>query len=110
MAKTFLISDGYKKEIDEVISRVGNMPQGSVQRIQTRFESMPSDNRVFRICTFTGVWATNTSKIVTFRNHTATPNTVSAENVFVGLTATTARNCAIAKDGTAWYLIAAECG
>jgi hypothetical protein len=67
--------------------------------------------RIFRVCTFTGTWSKNTSKTVTFRNITATPNTAVAENIFVtvGTTATTVRNCAIAKDGTAWYLIAAEC-
>ena len=114
MAKTFLISDGYKKEIDEVLSRVGNMAQGSVQRIQTRFESMPGDRTgeaVFRICTFTGAWAVNTQKTVTFKYVTNTPNTVIANNVFVSLNPSSAftHNCAIAKEGTAWFLIATEC-
>jgi hypothetical protein len=69
--------------------------------------------RVFRVCTFTGAWAKTSIKTVTFRNQTTTPNTVSATNLFAaiaGVTATsTSRACAIAKDGTAWYLIAAEC-
>ena len=112
MAKSYLISDGYKGQIDDVILRVGNQPQGSVQRIQTRFESMPGDGGkvVFRICTFTGAWSKNAEKVVTYKYQTATPNTVSARNVFVGMTATTGGNCAIAMDGTAWFLIQAECG
>jgi hypothetical protein len=69
--------------------------------------------KTFRVCTFTGAWSKNTAKTVTFRNQTTTPNTVSATNLFAaiaGVTATsTSRACAIAKDGTAWYLIAAEC-
>lgn len=69
--------------------------------------------KVFRVCTFTGSWSKNTSKTITFRNNTTTPNTVVATNLFAeisGVTVTsTSKNCAIAKDGTAWYLIAAEC-
>jgi len=73
---------------------------------------MPSASRkVFRVATFSGVWDKNTSKTVTFRNQTSTPNTAMAENLFVtvGNTATGTLNCAIGRDGTAWYLIAAEC-
>jgi hypothetical protein len=69
--------------------------------------------KTFRVCTFTGAWSINGTKTVTFRNQTSTPNTVAAVNLFAALTGTTAtstfRNCAIAKDGTAWYLIAAQC-
>lgn len=73
----------------------------------------PSTGKIFRICTFTGSWTTNTAKTVTFRNITSTPNTQVAHNVFVTISVssnyTASMNCAIAKDGTAWYLISAEC-
>ena len=69
--------------------------------------------KVFRVCTFTGSWSKDTAKVVTFRGVTSTPNTAVAQNIFVTITGTTAtattKNCAIAKDGTAWYLISAEC-
>jgi hypothetical protein len=61
--------------------------------------------RVFRVCTFTGAWAIDAAKIVTFKNQTTTPNTVSATNLFLGLPENGTRNCGIAKDGTGWYLI-----
>ena len=72
-----------------------------------------SGGKVFRICTFTGSWNIDTSKPVTFRNVTTTPNTVVAVNLFSSLagpsgTVSTAV-CAIAKDGSAWYLIQARC-
>jgi len=71
------------------------------------------DGKVFRVCTFTGAWSINATKTVNFKNQTTTPNTVVAVNLFAAITGVTAtstfRNCAIAKDGTAWYLIAAEC-
>ena len=72
-----------------------------------------AQGKVFRVCTFTGAWSKNSSKVVTFRGVTSTPNTAVAQNIFVTISGTTAtattKNCAIAKDGTAWYLIAAEC-
>lgn len=66
--------------------------------------------QVFRVCTFTGAWSKGSPKVVTFKYQAATPNTVSATNLFADLsTASSSRNCAIARDGTAWFLIAAEC-
>jgi hypothetical protein len=62
-------------------------------------------SKVFRVCTFTGAWAINTAKTVTFRNVTTTPNTVSATNLMCGLSPTGSCDATIAKDGTAWYLV-----
>jgi hypothetical protein len=61
--------------------------------------------KTFRVCTFTGAWAIDAAKVVTFKNQTTTPNTVSATNLFLGLPENGTRNCGIAKDGTGWYLI-----
>ena len=66
-------------------------------------------SKTFRMATFTGAWSINSAKTVTYRGVTTTPNTVSATNVLLDLPAlastATLRNCAIAKDGTAWYLV-----
>jgi hypothetical protein len=59
----------------------------------------------FRICTFTGSWSIDATKTVTFKNQTTTPNTVSAVNLFWPVPDSGERDCAIAKDGTAWYLL-----
>jgi len=59
----------------------------------------------FRVCTFTGPWPTNEFKMVTFRGVTSTPNTVFAINIFLPLPDNGTRNCAVARDGTAWHLI-----
>ena len=67
-------------------------------------------DKTFRVCTFTGSWSKTAAKTVTFRSQTTTPNTVVATNLFATITAAAgSRNCAIAREGTAWYLIAAEC-
>jgi hypothetical protein len=65
----------------------------------------PQKSKVFRVCTFTGAWSINATKTVTFKNQTATPNTVAAVNLFCGLSPTAACDVSIAKEGTAWYLV-----
>lgn len=60
---------------------------------------------VFKIGTFTGAWAKGASKTVTFKYQTNI--TVTASNLFAAVPE--GGDCAIARDGTAWFLIAAEC-
>ena len=57
--------------------------------------------RTFRMATFTGAWSINSAKTVTLQGSTAT---LSAVNLFLNLPDNGQRNCAVAKDGTAWYL------
>jgi hypothetical protein len=64
--------------------------------------------KAFRVCTFTGAWAIDSAKTVTFRNVTSTPNTVSAFNLFCDLPNYGQRACSVAKAGTAWYLVASQ--
>lgn len=61
--------------------------------------------KAFRVCTFTGSWSIGSSKTVTFKNQTNTPNTVSVTNLFWPIPDGPQRDCAIARDGTAWYLL-----
>jgi hypothetical protein len=61
--------------------------------------------KVFRVCTFTGAWAIGSTKNVAFKYQTSTPNTAVATNLFFPVTSTAQLDCAIAKDGTAWFLI-----
>jgi hypothetical protein len=67
--------------------------------------------KAFRMATFTDSWSKGSSKTVVFLNQTNTPNTATAINLFANVDVATAvtAHCAIARDGTAWYLIAAEC-
>lgn len=59
----------------------------------------------FRVCTFTGSWAISSSKTVTFKYQTATPNTASVRNDLISLPSAGTRNCVIGREGTAWHLI-----
>lgn len=67
----------------------------------------PRKVKAFRVATYTGAWSIGSEKTVTFKYQTATPNTASVTNLFFPVTGTAAgdRDCAIAKEGTAWYLI-----
>lgn len=68
--------------------------------------------KTFRIATFgSAAWSVDTARTVTLFHVTNTPNTVSVSNVFgdIGTATSTSRKCAIAREGTAWYLIQARC-
>ena len=84
------------------INEAGNRTQPGL----TFDHPMPGGGgKVFRVCTFTGAWSIGSSKTVAFKYQTATPNTASATNLFFPVTSTAQLDCAIAKDGTAWFLI-----
>ena len=106
MTRGYLISEGLKDKIHSTIERVAGMPYGGgVTNVTPRLETLVTTKppQVFRIATFTGAWAINSSKTVTFKYATNTPNTVSATNLF--FPAAPASDCGIAKDGTAWFLV-----
>jgi hypothetical protein len=65
-------------------------------------------DKPFRVCTYSGDWPVGSPKIVTFKYQTTTPNTVSATNLFLPLPENGTRDCAVAKDGTAWFLVQAQ--
>ena len=60
---------------------------------------------VFHIGTFTGAWETSSVKVVTFKYQTTTPNTASVTNLFFPYPENGTKDCAIAKEGTAWFLV-----
>lgn len=100
----------FTRESAERIARVVRAVElGSPQARALTFDRIDYQrkDKVFRVCTFTGAWSIGDSKTVTFRNVTTTPNTVSAVNLFfpIGTAQTSTLTCAVAKDGTAWYLI-----
>jgi hypothetical protein len=76
-----------------------------------RFQRVTNDStekKVFHVATFTGAWSTGATKTVTLKF--ATANTVVATNLFAAIANFSgSRDCAIAREGTAWFLIAARC-
>jgi hypothetical protein len=103
----YLIGESLREKLKSTIAKVDSLaPGGPASRIPTVHQAAPHAPKIFRVCTFTGSWAINTAKVVTFRGVTTTPNTVSATNLFCGLSPTASCDVTVAKDGTAWYLVA----
>ncbi len=94
------------QRIARVVRAVENARPPGVA-LEFRTQIIEADKKVFRVATYTGAWPIGSAKTVTFKNQTNTPNTVSATNLFFPVTSTAAgsRDCAVAKDGTAWFLI-----
>lgn len=110
----YFIGPGLRDKLRETIIRVDSIARKEAgPTIPTSSQEMmrSSPGGGFRICTFTGAWSIDALKTVTFKYVTNTPNTVSAVNLFadVGAGCGGPRDCAIARDGTAWHLIAARC-
>jgi hypothetical protein len=104
----YLIGESLREKLKSTIARVDALaPGGPEENIPTVHQGMPAFvPKTFRVCTFTGSWAINATKTVTFKGVTTTPNTVSVTNVFCGLSPTGSCDVTVAKDGTAWYLVA----
>ena len=97
------------ERIARAVRRVEGMRD--VSPLTFRRVGSESTGKVFRVGRFSGAWNKGQTATVTLRYLTNTPNTVTAINLFANIatSASAARACAIAKDGTAWHLIAAEC-
>lgn len=106
--------DFTRSAAERIAATVRRVEQGDRDGQPLSFGRVVSEGRtIFRTARFTGSWTKNTSKTITLRNITSTPNTVVASNLFATLQGSTVTsvsyNCAIAREGTAWILIAAEC-
>jgi hypothetical protein len=97
-----------RSSAERIANAVRRVEIGDRSESPLRFDTVPpsQQRKTFRIATFSGAWAINATKTVTFKYQTSTPNTASVVNLFFPYPASTnATDCAIAKDGTAWHLI-----
>ncbi len=90
-----------------IANAVRKVEIGDRSEAPLQFDTVPpSQRKTFRIATFSGAWAINSTKTVEFKYQTSTPNTASVVNLFFPYPASTnATDCAIAREGTAWHLI-----
>lgn len=59
-----------------------------------------------RMATFTGSWQITQDKTVTFKNQGSLPNTANVTNLLISLPEQPgSRTCAVASEGTNWYLV-----
>lgn len=115
MAQSFLLGPTFVDKIRSTIERVDGtaLPgAGGTKRGPILEDNAPQQgsSKNFRIATFDGSWNKGTSKTVTFAN-SGTSATATAVNLFADVNSDgdSDVNCAVAKDGPAWYLIASEC-
>jgi hypothetical protein len=98
-----------RSSAERIANAVRKVEIGDRSESPLRFDVVaPSQQqrKVFRIATFTGAWPINATKTVTFKYQSATPNTAVVTNLFFPFPLPAgATDCAIAKDGTAWFLI-----
>lgn len=111
MANSFLLSKPFVDRIRSTIARVDGtpLPGAGGKKQPAVFEDVgPAAPKTFRIGTFDGSWNKGASKNVTV---VATGRTVPAMNLFADVNSDGGAdvNCAIAKDGGVWFLIASEC-
>lgn len=117
MADGYLIGPDFLGRIRRTVDAAEAAPMRlQTGKIPVRLEGEEGTaGKAFRICTFTGSWSKNTDQTIRFKYQMSTPNTIVATNIFANIasgdTASSSAyaNCAIAKDGTAWFVIAAEC-
>jgi hypothetical protein len=94
-----------------IVNTIRKVEIGDRAEAPLTFEAVPVPQRqrpVFRIATFTGAWSIGAMKNVTFKYQTAA--TAAALNLFAAVPSPTGSgDCAIAREGTAWFLVAAVC-
>lgn len=113
MADKYYVGPNLLGDIRRVITRVDSTPIGKVagneQYVNDESIKQPP---TFRIGTASGSWSKGATQSVTI-TVAGNTSTTSATNLFADITVSTAStssySCAIARQGTAWYLIAAEC-
>jgi hypothetical protein len=96
-----------RSSAERIANAVRRVEIGDRTESPLRFDAVPPPQRkTFRIATFSGAWAVGDTKTVTFKYQTTTPNTASVLNLFFPYPAKGGSvDCAIAKDGAAWFLI-----
>jgi len=112
MAEGFLLGPNLLSRTRRAVELVeGNVSGGGFTSRAPALEFEESRRSVFRIATFTGAWSIGAVKTVNLKYVPGAANTVNATNLFAAVPAPTGSgDCAIAKEGTAWFLIAAVCG
>lgn len=112
MAEGFLLGPDLLSRTRRTIEAVeGGILRSGFRAIPTALEGdVSSSQKVFRVCTFTGAWSMGGIKTVTFKFAPGATNTVNATNLFASVPAPAGSgDCAIAREGNSWFLIAAVC-
>lgn len=112
MPDSFLLSKPFVEKLRTTVARVNGTPVPGASGGSTapRLDDHGQQPLSFRIGTFDGAWNQGAYNDVTLTS-SATSATVEALNLFADVNdaGDSGVNCAIARDGAVWYLIASEC-
>ena len=112
MPDSFLLSKPFVEKLRTTVARVNGtpVPGASGSSTSPRLDDPGQQPLSFRIGTFDGAWNQGAYKDVTVTSGSTTA-TVNALNLFADVNdaGDSDVNCAIARDGAVWYLIASEC-
>lgn len=106
---SYRIGPGLRVKLRQMVDAFDGEPSGDGDsETPTRLQDPLRIGVEFHMASFSGSWLKGSSRTVTLAINTS--RTCLVTNVFADLSVDCgARKCAIARDGTAWYLIQAEC-
>lgn len=110
MTRKYYVGPSLLSDIRRTISRVDEIPVDTKVNEEPRHDVLSvSEPKAFRVGTATGAWSKGSTATVTWIPGGAITSTMVATNLFASIANTATYNCAVARAGYTWYLIAAEC-
>lgn len=113
MSERYLLGPGLVDKLRDTVRTVDGMKNPPEPPTRLTFDEPARAPRQVKIGDYNGtVWSKDETKTVTLRNVGITGLTVSAINLFQAIPSatTTSTPCAVARDGTAWYVVAPSPG
>ena len=108
--RKYFLGPSLLSDIRDVIAKSDSLPP---KRCCVTSQYVPQydqqDGPAFRVGTATGAWSKGSTATVTWIPGGAITSTMVATNLFASIANTATYNCAVARAGYTWYLIAAEC-
>lgn len=107
----YFLGPGLLGDIRRTIATVDGQPTNVLATPrEVRPTEQGRDAQIIRVGTATGNWNKASTNTITWKPAGTITAAVVATNLFANITGTTATySCAIARVGSTWYLIAAEC-
>lgn len=109
MSDRYVLGQGLVDKLRETVRTVDGIVGGGGDTVRLTFDEPSTPPRQVKVGDYNGTaWDKGATKTVTLRNVGVTGRTVTAINLFQSIPAeeATSAPCAIARDGTAWYVVA----
>ncbi len=117
-SKTVTVADGYTVVVNNTLGSFLPVASGAagtsacaLAYTGSEWQVVEKERHIVRVATFTGAWAVNGTKTVSLIHAEPQHTAAVAVNLFAEIPAPSSAGgkCALAVDGTTWYVIAASC-